>query len=182
MRAYVFADTLKRRLRWKGYRVHHVINITDVGHLTSDADVGDDKLELAARREHRSIWEIAEHYTEAFKSDLARLRVGEPDLWPKATDHIPQMIAFAEALDRAGWCYALPSGLYFATSRDDDCGKLARLDVAGQLEGARVEAVDGSATPATSPCGAPRVRASSGRWAGTRHGVGVRRDGTSSAR
>ena len=68
MRAYVFADTLKRTLRWKGYRVHHVINITDVGHLTSDADVGDDKLELAARREHRSIWEIAEHYTEAFKA------------------------------------------------------------------------------------------------------------------
>ena len=147
MRAYVFADTLTRTLRWKGYRVHHVINITDVGHLTSDADVGDDKLELAARREHRSIWEIAEHYTEAFKADLTRLRVGEPDLWPKATDHIPQMIAFAEALDRAGWCYSLPSGLYFDTSRDDDYGKLARLDVAGQLEGARVEAVDGKRNP-----------------------------------
>ncbi len=147
MRAYVFADTLKRTLRWKGYRVHHVINITDVGHLTSDADVGDDKLELAARREHRSIWEIAEHYTAAFKHDLARLRVGEPDLWPKATDHIPQMVAFAEALDGAGWCYALPSGLYFDTSRDDDYGKLARLDVGGQLEGARVEAVKGKRSP-----------------------------------
>jgi cysteinyl-tRNA synthetase len=143
MRAYVFADTLKRTLRWKGYRVHHVINITDVGHLTSDADVGDDKLELAARREHRSISDIAEHYTEAFKTDLARLRVGEPDLWPKATDHIPQLIAFAAALDRAGWCYALPTGLYFDTSRDDDYGKLARLDVWGQLEGARVEVVEG---------------------------------------
>src|SRR4051794_23294501 len=105
MRAYVFADTLKRTLRWKGYRVRHVINITDVGHLTSDADVGDDKIELAARRQHRSIWEIAEHYTEAFKRDLTRLRVGEPDLWSKATDHIPQMIEFAEALERAGWCY-----------------------------------------------------------------------------
>ena len=68
MRAYVFADTLKRTLRWKGYGVRHVINITDVGHLTSDADEGDDKLELAARREHRSIWEIAEHYTEAFRA------------------------------------------------------------------------------------------------------------------
>jgi len=143
MRAYVFADTLKRTLRWKGYRVHHVINVTDVGHLTSDGDVGDDKLEVAARREQRSIWEIAEHYTGAFKADLARLRVGEPDLWPRATDHIPQMVAFAEALDRAGWCYVLPSGLYFDTSRDDDYGKLARLDVEGQLEGARVEAVEG---------------------------------------
>jgi cysteinyl-tRNA synthetase len=147
MRAYVFADTLKRTLRWKGYRVHHVINITDVGHLTSDADVGDDKLELAARREHRSIWEIAEHYTEAFTTDLARLRVDEPDLWPKATDHIPQMVAFAETLDRAGWCYALPSGLYFDTSRDDDYGKLARLDIRGQLEGARIEAVEGKRNP-----------------------------------
>lgn len=143
MRAYVFADTLKRALRWKGFRVRHVINITDVGHLTSDADEGDDKLEVAARREQRNIWEIAEHYTVAFKDDLERLRVLPPDLWPKATDHIPQMIAVAEELDRSGWCYQLPSGLYFDTCRDEDYGKLARLDVEGQLEGARVEAVAG---------------------------------------
>jgi cysteinyl-tRNA synthetase len=143
MRAYVFADTLKRTLRWKGYRVRHVINITDVGHLTSDADEGDDKLELAARRERRTIWEIAEHYTLAFTDDLERLRVLPPDLWPKATSHIPQMIGFAEELDRSGWCYRLPSGLYFDTSRDEDYGKLARLDVEGQLEGARVETVEG---------------------------------------
>lgn len=143
MRAYVFADTVKRVLRWKGYTVRHVINITDVGHLTSDADEGDDKLELAARREHRTIWEIAEHYTVAFKQDLRRLRVLPPDLWSTATDHIPQMIAFAQELDRSGWCYRLPSGLYFDTSRDEDYGKLARLDVGGQLEGARVEAVEG---------------------------------------
>jgi cysteinyl-tRNA synthetase len=143
MRAYVFADTLKRTLRQKGYRVRHVINITDVGHLTSDADEGDDKLELAARRERRTIWEIAEHYTLAFTDDLERLRVLPPDLWPKATSHIPQMIGFAEELDRSGWCYRLPSGLYFDTSRDEDYGKLARLDVGGQLEGARVETVEG---------------------------------------
>ena len=143
MRAYVFADTLKRTLRWKGYSVRHVINITDVGHLTSDADEGDDKLELAARHEQRTIWEIAEHYTLAFKNDLERLRVSPPDLWPKATSHIAQMIDFAEELDRSGWCYRLPSGLYFDTSRDEDYGKLARLDVEGQLEGARVETVKG---------------------------------------
>ena len=118
MRAYVFADTLKRTLRWKGYRVRHVINITDVGHLTSDADEGDDKLELAARREHRSIWEIAEHYTRGFQEDLARLRIGEPDVCGRRRPTTSaQMIAFAEALDRAGWCYALPSGLYFDTSQ-----------------------------------------------------------------
>jgi cysteinyl-tRNA synthetase len=148
MRAYVFADTVRRTLRWKGYEVRHVINITDVGHLTSDADVGDDKLELAARRERRTIWEIAEHYTTAFWEDLAKLRVLDPDVWPKATDHIDQMIDFAAELDRRGWCYTLPSGLYFDTARDPDYGKLARLDVDGQLEGARVEAVEGKRNPA----------------------------------
>ena len=147
MRAYVFADTLRRTLRWKGYRVGHVINVTDVGHLTSDADEGDDKLEVAARREQRTIWEIAEHYTVAFKEDLDRLRVLPPDLWSKATDHIPQMISFAEALDGAGWCYSLPSGLYFDTSRDEDYGKLGQLDLEGQREGARVEAVEGKRNP-----------------------------------
>jgi cysteinyl-tRNA synthetase len=147
MRAYVFADTLKRTLRWKGFRVRHVTNITDVGHLTSDADEGDDKLELAARREQRTIWELAEHYTGSFKADLGRLGVLPPDVWSKATDHIPQMISFAAELERAGWCYAVPSGLYFDTSRDEDYGKLARLNVEGQLEGARVEAVEGKRNP-----------------------------------
>lgn len=147
MRAYVFADTLKRALAWKGFRVRHVINITDVGHLTSDADVGDDKLELAARREHRNAWEIAERYTADFKADLARLRIIEPDVWCKATDHIPQMIMFAEVLDAKGWCYALPSGLYFDTSKDPDYGKLARLDLAGQQAGARIDVVKGKRNP-----------------------------------
>ncbi len=113
MRAYVFADTLKRALTWKGLAVRHVINITDVGHLTSDADEGDDKLELAARREHRDAWEIAERYTREFKADLGRLRVIEPEVWCKATDHIPQMLAFAAALHERGWCYQLPSGPLF---------------------------------------------------------------------
>lgn len=148
MRAYVFADTLKRALTWKGWRVRHVINITDVGHLTSDADSGDDKLELAARREHKNAWEIAEHYTRDFKADIARLRVLEPDVWCKATDHIPQMIRFAEVLDQNGWCYALPSGLYFDTSKDASYGQLARLDIAGQRAGARVELVEGKRNPA----------------------------------
>jgi len=143
MRAYVFADTLKRTLTWKGFQVRHVINITDVGHLTSDADVGDDKLELAARREHTSAWAIAEHYTRDFKADIDRLRIIEPDIWCKATDHIPQMIRFAEALDASGWCYRLPSGLYFDTSKDPAYGELARLDLTGQQPGARVEVVEG---------------------------------------
>ena len=147
MRAYVFSDTLRRVLRWKGFDVRQVMNITDVGHLTSDEDEGDDKLELAARREQRNIWEIAEHYTRAFKEDLAALRVLEPDIWCKATDHIPQMVTFAEGLDVNGWCYSLPSGLYFDTSRDEDYGALSRLDLQGQQEGARVELVEGKRNP-----------------------------------
>ncbi len=148
MRAYVFADTLKRVLTWSGYRVRHVINITDVGHLTSDADEGDDKLELAARREHRTAWEIAEDYTRDFKADLERLRVLEPDVWCKATDHIEHMIRFAEALDAGGWCYRLPTGLYFDTTAVSNYGALARLDLAGQQAGARVEVAEGKRNPA----------------------------------
>src|SRR5215470_14956529 len=147
IRAYVFADTLKRALTWKGFRVRHVINITDVGHLTSDADVGDDKLELAARREYRRAWEIADQYTRDFKADIARLRIIDPDIWCKATDHVPQMIRFAEVLNQARWCYHLPSGLYFDTSKDSGYGELARLDLAGQQAGARVEMVEGKLNP-----------------------------------
>jgi cysteinyl-tRNA synthetase len=148
MRAYVFADTLKRVLSWKGFKVRHVINITDVGHLTSDADEGEDKLEVAARRQHKNAWVIAERYTSEFKTDLERLRVIEPDVWPKATEHIPQMISFAEALEDHRWCYRLPSGLYFDTSKDRRYGKLARLDLSRQLAGARVEVAEGKRHPA----------------------------------
>jgi cysteinyl-tRNA synthetase len=148
MRAYVFADTLKRVLSWKGFKVRHVINITDVGHLTSDADEGEDKLELAARRQHKNAWVIAERYTSEFKADLGRLRVVDPDVWSKATEHIPQMIRFAEVLEARGWCYRLPSGLYFDTSKDRGYGKLARLDLSRQLPGARVEVAAGKRHPA----------------------------------
>ncbi len=143
MRTYVFADTVRRVLLWKGFRVRHVINITDVGHLTSDADTGDDKLELAAKREQASAWDIAERYTRDFKADLRRLRVVEPDVWCKATDHVEHMIRFATSLDDRGWCYRLAGGLYFDTSKDAGYGALARLDLAGQREGARVEVVEG---------------------------------------
>jgi cysteinyl-tRNA synthetase len=147
MRAYVFADTLRRVLRWKGFAVRHVINITDVGHLTSDEDEGEDKMEAGARREGRTIWEIAEHYTAAFMEDLERLQVLPPTLWCKATDHIPQMVAFAQTLEDHGLTYALPSGLYYDTSKDDDYGKLALLDLEGLREGERVEKLEGRRNP-----------------------------------
>jgi cysteinyl-tRNA synthetase len=148
MRAYVFADTLKRVLSWKGFKVRHVINITDVGHLTSDADEGDDKLELAARRQHKNAWEIAGRYTSEFMTDLSRLRVIEPDVWPKATQHVPEMIRFSEVLEARGCSYRLPSGLYFDTSKDPRYGELARLDLSGQQAGARVEVAEGKRHPA----------------------------------
>ena len=148
LRAYVFADTLRRVLEWKGYEVNHVINITDVGHLTSDMDAGEDKVELASRREHRSVWDIAAHYTDAFMEDLGELRVRTPSKWARATEHIEQMIAFACTLEDKGYAYRLETGLYFDTSRIADYGKLARLELDGLLEGARVTPTPGKRHPA----------------------------------
>ena len=144
MRAFLFADTLVRTLRWKGWPVTHVINITDVGHLTSDADAGDDKMERAAAREQRSIWEIAAHYTDVFKADVAALNIRSPSRWAVATDHVPQMIDFARAIETN--CYPLDGGLYFDTSTVPDYGRLARGNAAPEdpetLEG-RIGAVEG---------------------------------------
>ncbi|RZM24016.1 MAG: cysteine--tRNA ligase, partial [Sphingomonas sp.] len=124
MRAFLFADTLGRVVRWKGWPTKHVINITDVGHLTSDADAGDDKMEKAAAAQAKSIWEIAAHYTAAFKDDVARLNIEPPAAWTVATDHIPQMIAFAQTIEKD--CYLIEGGLYFDTSKVPHYGALAR--------------------------------------------------------
>jgi len=125
LRAYVFTDTLRRTLNWKGYATNHVINITDVGHLTSDADAGDDKMEAAAKAQARSIWDIAAFYTQAFKADLAHLNILHPTLWSTATDHIQDMIAFARTIEAHGSAYLLDGGLYFDTSTVPDYGRLA---------------------------------------------------------
>lgn len=124
LRAYIFTDTLSRVLRWKGYPLTHVINITDVGHLTSDADAGDDKMEAAARTRAQSIWDVAAHYTAAFKGNLRDLNIDDPTRWSVATDHIAEMIAFAEKIAPAH-CYELDSGLYFDSSTVPDYGALA---------------------------------------------------------
>lgn len=143
MRAFLFADTLGRVLRWKGYPTKHVINITDVGHLTSDADAGDDKMEKAAAAQAKSIWEIAAHYTAAFKEDVARLNIDPPAEWTVATDHIPQMIAFAQRIEQD--CYLIDGGLYFDTTRVPDYGSLARaVSDAGE---SRIDPVSGKRHP-----------------------------------
>lgn len=140
MRAYVFADTLGRVLSFKGYALRHVINITDVGHLTDDADAGEDKMEKMARQQAQSIWDIARHYTQAYWEDVKALNIRQPYQWSIATDYVPQMIEFAKGIaDRH--CYELPSGLYFDTSTVADYGRLAR---AATEEGeGRIEAVEG---------------------------------------
>jgi cysteinyl-tRNA synthetase len=143
MRPYVFADTLRRALRWKGLPVHHVTNITDVGHAVADSDTGEDKLEVAAARERRSVEEIAAFYTKAFFDDVAALNVQPADEYPRASAYVPQMIEFAARLEDKGYTYLLPSGLYFDTSKSPGYGTLAMMDVAGQREAARVEYVEG---------------------------------------
>lgn len=144
LRAYVFTDTLRRTLLWKGYDVTHIINITDVGHLTSDADAGDDKMEAAARAQAKSIWDIAAHYTQAFKQNIADLNIIEPTEWTVATDYVPRMIAFAEKIADKH-CYELESGLYFDSSSVPDYGALAggRDDAAN----ARIDPVAGKRNP-----------------------------------
>jgi cysteinyl-tRNA synthetase len=114
LRTYLFEDLLKRVLALNGYAVRHVMNITDVGHLTSDADTGEDKMEKGSRRTGKSAWQIAEEYTQVFRDDLAALNITEPGVWCKATDHIREQIAFidlkqqhpAEAGCCAGMTYA----------------------------------------------------------------------------
>ncbi|MPT46823.1 MAG: cysteine--tRNA ligase [Sphingobium sp.] len=140
MRAYVFADTLGRVLSFKGYALRHVINITDVGHLTDDADAGEDKMEKMARQQAQSIWDIARHYTQAYWADIDALHIRQPYKWSIATDYVPQMIEFAKAIADTH-CYELPSGLYFDVSTVADYGRLARA-ATDEGEG-RIEAVEG---------------------------------------
>jgi cysteinyl-tRNA synthetase len=124
MRAYVFADTLGRVLSYKGYDLKHVINITDVGHLTSDADAGDDKMEKAAAAQGKTAWDIAAFYQADFESDLARLNIRKLQ-HPKATDYVDAMIEWAKSIE-AKHCYQLDSGLYFDTATVPNYGRLAR--------------------------------------------------------
>ncbi len=133
MRAYVFADVLGRTLSWKGYKLTHIINITDVGHLTDDADEGEDKMEKMASEKAQSIWDIAKHYTEAFWSDVKALNIRQPAKWSIATDYVEDMIAFIKAMPERH-VYEIESGLYFDTSSVEDYAKLAGRHAQQELE------------------------------------------------
>jgi cysteinyl-tRNA synthetase len=144
MRAYVFADTLGRVLSYKGYDLKHVINITDVGHLTSDADAGDDKMEKAAGALGKSAREIADFYTQAYWQDIERLNIRQPHKWTIATDYVPAMIEFAKGIADKH-CYELEGGLYFDTSTVANYGRLARANTEdGQ---SRIDPVPGKRQP-----------------------------------
>ncbi|MEM5773661.1 MAG: cysteine--tRNA ligase [Anaerolineaceae bacterium] len=139
LRTYIFEDILRRVLEFNGYQVKHVMNITDVGHLTSDADTGEDKMEKGSRRTGMTAWEIAEKYTEAFRKDMDALNIQEPGIWCRATDHIQEQIDFIRCIMEKGYTYQTADGIYFDTSKQPDYGFLGRLDIEGQQAGARVD-------------------------------------------
>jgi cysteinyl-tRNA synthetase len=138
-RTFLFEDVLKRVLRWNGYAVRHVMNITDVGHLTSDADEGEDKMVKGAKRTGKTAWEIAQLYTEDFVENLARLNIEDATILCRATDHIREQVEFIADLERKGYTYTTSDGVYFDTSKQEDYGYLARLDIHGLEAGKRIE-------------------------------------------
>lgn len=139
LRTYIFEDLLRRTLEINGYTVNHVMNITDVGHLVSDADTGEDKMEKGSRRTGLSAWQIAEQYTNAFRNDLAQLNILEPHIWCKATDHIKEQIDFICCIENNGFTYRTSDGIYFDTSKLAEYGILGRLDLDGMQAGSRIE-------------------------------------------
>jgi len=143
LRSRLFSDLLKRFLLSEGLAVTHVINITDVGHLVSDADEGEDKVEAAARRAGKSAEEIAAHYTRVWREDGAAVNCLPPEHNPKATEHIPEQIELARRLEAGGYLYRIADGLYFDTSRFPRYAELAHLELAGQAEGARIGPTEG---------------------------------------
>jgi cysteinyl-tRNA synthetase len=139
MRAYIFADTLRRMFEKVGYQVNHVMNITDVGHLTSDADDGDDKMEVAKKKEGTDAWAVAQKYTDAFFKHAEMLNIKKPHVVCKATDHIQQQIDMVKALEDKGYTYITSDGVYFDTAKFPEYGKMAKLDIEGLEQGKRVE-------------------------------------------
>ena len=139
LRTYVFMDLFRRVLKYDGYKIKGVMNITDVGHLTSDEDEGEDKMEKASREQKKSPYEIAEFYAGVFFEDLAKLNIGRPEIVEKITDHIPETIAYVQELLDKGYAYEIDDGIYFDIGKFSEYGKLSRLNLEEQQAGARVE-------------------------------------------
>ena len=139
MRTNIFQDVLRRVLRYNGYRIKHVMNITDVGHLVSDGDEGEDKMLKSAREEHKTPLEIAEHYTKLFFEDLESLNIEKPEIICKATEHIKEMLAYVEELMEKGYAYETSTAIYFDISKLDKYPVLSNLNLEEQKAGARVD-------------------------------------------
>jgi len=138
-RSFIFEDLLRRVLELDGFKVRHVMNFTDVGHLTSDADSGEDKMQVGAQREKKTAWDIANFYISAFKEDIKKLHLKEPEIWPRATEHINEMIELIQTLEKRGYTYVTEDGVYFDTAKMKGYGRLAKLDAKGLKAGARVD-------------------------------------------
>ena len=139
MRTNVFMDILRRVLKYNGYTLKHVMNITDVGHLVSDADEGEDKMIKSAKEEGKTPLEIAEFYNKRFLKDLKDLNIDMPEIICKATDHIDDMLKFVEELMKKGYAYETSTAIYFDVSKLDEYGVLSGINLEEQKEGARVE-------------------------------------------
>ena len=138
-RTYVFVDSLRRMFKYNGYKLKHVMNITDVGHLTSDADTGEDKMEKAAKKEGKNPYEIAEFYSNVFMEDMKKLNIDMPNIISKATDNIPEMIEMVKDIIDRGYAYETSKGIYFDVSKLDKYPVLSNNNVENQEAGARIE-------------------------------------------
>lgn len=149
LRTYIFEDVLKRVLTYNGFKVKHVMNITDVGHLTSQADSGEDKIELAAQKEKRNTWQIAEFYTKAFKKNISELNILEPDIWVRATDTIKDQIKLIKILEKKDYTYRIADGIYFDTAKFKNYGRLWPQKLKNKIKEtdlekyARIEKIEG---------------------------------------
>ncbi|MBO5394694.1 MAG: cysteine--tRNA ligase [Clostridia bacterium] len=146
-RAYLFMDNIRRVLKYNGYKINGVMNITDVGHLTSDADEGDDKMLVASQRENKSPWEIAKFYTDVFMVDAKKLNIDLPENIVPATSVINEMIEFVKVLIEKGYAYETSKGIYFDIARFPAYGALSGMDIREKLAGARIEVDDEKRSP-----------------------------------
>ncbi len=146
-RAYLFMDNIRRVLRYCGYQIEGVMNITDVGHLTSDADEGDDKMLVASEREHKTPWEIAKYYTDVFMRDAKRLNIDLPEHVVPATSVMSEIVEFVKGLIARGYAYETSKGIYFEISKFEDYGQLSGMNIKEKLAGARIEVDDEKHSP-----------------------------------
>ncbi|MBO5773693.1 MAG: cysteine--tRNA ligase, partial [Clostridia bacterium] len=148
LRTYIFMDLIRRTLKLSGYKIKGVMNITDVGHLMADSDDGEDKMAVAAKKQNKTPWEIAEYYSKIFFEDLQKLNIGKPEINAKATEHIEDMISYVQNLESHGFSYETSDGIYFDIAKFPNYGCLSRANLEDQLAGARVEVNDEKRHPA----------------------------------